>query len=180
VVVNNLYILITGHDTSKRSKHRFDLLLRVALRLVVALLPILAAFGVANLIYVLKYAGLLGFICYFFPFLLQLRSIQVCKKRFSTSHFSMSNNRIRDSGDEEDIKSTGTISPRLETEKESLLLAKDLDSKAMRALYMTPYSNVLLSHPIAVVVVGIVGLFLFILALSSLFVHPDKITCEFL
>ena len=181
VVVNNLYILITGQDTSKRSKHRFDLLLRIALRLVVSTLPILAAFGVANLIYILKYAGLLGFICYFFPFVLQLRSIQVCKKKFSTSYFSISGAPLpagRRNSDDDDSKNGGSISPGLEKEKESLLLAKDLDSKAMRALYMTPYSHILLSHPISVIVVGIFGLFLFILAFSSLFVHPHKITCE--
>lgn len=179
VVVNNLYILITGHDTSRRNRHRFDMVLRIALRLVVSVLPILAAFGVANLIYVIKYAGLLGFICYFFPFILQLRSIQVCKRKFSTSYFSISGGPTPGNGsDDEDSKNKGSISPVLEKEKESLLLAKDLDSKGKRALYMTPYSYLLLSHPVSVVVVGITGLFLFLLAMSSLFVHPHKVTCE--
>ena len=181
VVVNNLYILITGQDTSKRSKHRFDLFLRIALRLIVATLPILAAFGVANLIYILKYAGLLGFICYFFPSILQFRSIQVCKKKFATSYFGISGAPTSVEGrnsDDDDSKNRRFISPGLEKEKESLLLAKDLDNEGMRALYMTPYSHILLSHPITVVVVGICGLILFLLALSSLFVQPDRITCE--
>ena len=189
VVVNNLYILITGHDTSKRSKYKFDLVLRVALRLAVAIVPILAAFGVANLIYVLKYAGLLGFMCYFFPVLLQLRSIYVCKKTFSTSYFSVSGSPTerggggkggvaKDKGDDEDAAKSREISPVLEKQSSSLLFARDLDREEKRALYMTPYSVLFFSHPIAVCVVGVVGLALFLLAFSSLFVHPDRMACD--
>ena len=83
VISNNLYSLITGQDTSKEPRHRFDCLLRVLLRFLVALLPILAAFGVANLIIVLKYVGIFAFINFFFPAALQLRSICVCKAKFS-------------------------------------------------------------------------------------------------
>lgn len=83
VMSNNLYSLIAGQDSSKTPKYRFDWLLKVTLRFVAALLPILAAFGVANLIYVFRYAGLFGFLNLFSPILLQLRSIYVCKKKFS-------------------------------------------------------------------------------------------------
>lgn len=83
VISNNLYSLITGQDSSKEPKYRFDKLLKVSLRSTATLLPILAAFGVANLIYIFKYAGLVGFLNLFFPTLLQLRSIYVCKNKFS-------------------------------------------------------------------------------------------------
>lgn len=192
VIVNNLYILITGNDTSQKPKYRYnkyDWFLRLALRLIIAILPILAAFGVANLVYVLKYAGLFGFICFFFPFLLQIRSIHVCKKRFakfSKFHISMSgshpticSSKKQDSSDEEDNTNgdKGSISPGLEKEQESLLLA---DNKDRKSLYMTPYSHLLISHPIAVWIVGGISLVLFIFAFSSLFVHPNRMTCKHL
>ena len=188
VIVNNLYSLITGNDTSQKPKYkynRFDWFLRLGLRLIIAILPILAAFGMANLVYVLKYAGLFGFICLFFPFLLPMRSIYVCKKRFakfskchisvSGSHPTICGSGKQESSDEED-ETKGSISPGLEKEQESLLLA-DKDGKC---LYMTPYSHLLISHPIAVWIVGAVSLVVFLFAFSSLFVHPDKLTCEML
>lgn len=191
VVVNNLYILITGHDTSKKPKFRFDWLLRIFLRFVVALLPILAAFGVANLIYVLKFGGMVSFIGLFFPFMLQLKSIYVCKKRFSRFHISVSGSHSptkQDSGDEggNDVKmelkkNGGEISPSLDTKKESLLLAaKDMKGKEGQVLYMTPYSNFIISHPWFGWGVGVVGFCLFVIAFSSLFVHPSRITCQML
>lgn len=174
VIVNNLYILIVGQDTSKKPKHRLDWLLRAGLRFVIALLPILAAFGVANLVYVIKYAGLIGFICFFFPSLLQLTSIRLCKKKFSTVHVSVSGSHSRENSDE---YKKGEISPQLEKEQHSLLNATLKDTSS---LYMTPYSNRITSHPIGVCVVGLVSFFLFLAALSSLFVHPRKLTCEML
>ena len=176
VTVNNLYILITGQDTSRKAKYRFDWFLRIFLRVLVGVLPILAAFAVANLIYILKYAGLIGFICYFFPFVLQLRSIHVCKKKFSTFCISLSGPRAM-SDDDDTSKNKGEISPGLEKE-ESLLLAKDMDSKEKRSLYMTPYSIRFISHPVCVWIVGGIGVSLFVLTLSSLFMHPHKMTCD--
>ena len=185
VMVNNLYILITGQDTSKKPKYRFDWFLRLFLRFSMALLPIMAAFGVANLIYILKYAGLLGFIAFFFPVLLQLRSIHVCKKKFATSFISISGKlstiREKESDiDEEPNDDAETKSPMVEKEKVSLLETRDLSNREKRDLYTTPYSNVLISHPIAVWVVGALGAILFVLAFSSLFVHPNKLSCEIL
>ena len=83
IISNSLYSLITGHDSSKTSKYKFDWLLKVVLRFIAAVVPIGAAFGVANLILVFKYAGLFGFLNLFSPVLLQLRSIYICKKKFS-------------------------------------------------------------------------------------------------
>ena len=190
IIVHNLYILITGADTSEKPKHRFnqfDWFLRLSLRFIIAILPIMAAFGVANLVYVLKYAGLFGFINVLFPFLLQIRSIHVCKKRFakfskvhisvSGSHPSICSKKQEATGDEDEAITGNSISPGLEKEQESLLLAKELDKKERKALYMTPYSNIF-SHPVVAWVVGAVEVVLFVCAISGLFVHPTKMTCS--
>ena len=167
-IVNNLYIIIVGHDTSKTSTYKYkwlDFLLRITLQFFAALLPILAAFAVANLFYVLKYAGLMGFnICFLFPTILQFRSIYVCRRCFSTHSISIS----------------GTRSP--EEEKQSLLRVQEgtlfQDKKTdERAQYMTPFSSRIFSHPVAVVIVGLLGFCLFVLAIVSLGVYSDKVIC---
>ena len=172
-VVNNFYIIITGHDTSEKPKYRFDFFLRVFLRFTVALIPILAAFGVANLIYVLKYTGLVGFMCFLFPFSLQVRSIMVCKKTFSKMLVSITGNgsaAAKTEGKKE------LLSPTLASQGSSLFTKRMCEENGM--LYMTPYSNNLISRPITVVLVGVAGGILFIIAFSSLFVHPDRVTCD--
>lgn len=181
-VVNNLYLIITGHDTSKPPslKHKWsDSILRIVLRLVVAVLPILAAFGVANLIYVLKYAGLIGFfICFFFPTILQWRSICVCKRKFAPSQISLSGSH----SDEEHqslLSTTSSISSSMiSTKKQSLLSIKQLTGEERKMQYTTPYSNSVLSHPVTVILVGLVGVCLFILTLASLGVHTTKMSCD--
>ena len=175
-VVTNLYIIITGKDTSKKPTHRcarFNWLLLLALKLVSAVLPILAAFGISNLIYVLKYAGLLGFcICFFFPTLLQLRSIYVCKKRFAQTHVSVSGSHA---GDESGSDSKGDLHHH--SEKKPLLSVQELQGKKKRSLYMTPYSNRVLSHPVVVCIIGGIGIVLFCLTFASLFVNPKRELC---
>ena len=176
--VNNLYIIITGRDSSRKPKWKYDWLLRFLLRLVAAILPLLASFGVANLIYVLKYAGLIGFcICFFFPTILQLRSIYVCMQRFAGVQISLSG--FQDKSHDKRSSSpdvTGAIGD-IGQEKSPLLSIQELEGKDKRHLYMTPYSNVVLSHPVFVGIVGIVGVVLFLLSTASLFIEPHKITC---
>ena len=178
--VNNLYTIVTGRDTSKKPKWKYDWLLRFFLRLIAAVLPLIAAFGVANLIYVLKYAGLIGFgICFFFPTILQLRSIFVCMKKFAGVHVSLSGSHTKSQdGRSPSPEPKGAIGDHvINQEKSPLLSIQELEGKDKRYLYMTPYSNAVLSHPIFVSIMGIVGVLLFILAAVSLFVEPDKITC---
>jgi len=75
-ITNNIYTVFMGQDTTEKPKYRFDPILRLLLRFFAAIIPILAALGISNLVYVLKYAGLFGFgICFFFPTALQLQSI---------------------------------------------------------------------------------------------------------
>ena len=65
--------------------------------------------------------------------------------------------------------------PESGTEAAPLLSVQDLVKES--TLYMTPYSNRILSHPIAVVVIGTSMALLTLLAVISLFIHPQKLTC---
>ena len=129
----------------------------------------------------LKYAGLVGFMCFFFPSMLQLRSIDICKKKFSRFHVSVSGSHSlpeKETLEEKELKNKGDISPKLEEEES--LLAKEEHNEDEKALYMTPYSFSGLSHPLLVWATLICGIILFLLALVSLFVHPDKLSCKVL
>ena len=177
-VVNNLYIIIVGRDTSSPPSKRYkwaDFALRITLRLIVATVPILAAMGVANLIYVLKYAGLMGFcICFFFPTSLQAMSIYKCKKMFVPNQFSVSGSH----GSEEQ---RSLLSPRTDeilSDKHSLLSTRTLKGKEKLSTYMTPYSNRFSTHWLVISLVGVLGVCLFILVLASLGVHPSKRGCD--
>ncbi len=180
-VVNSFYIIIVGRDTSKPAPEKYkwlDFSLRMALRLIVAILPILAAFSVANLVYVLKYAGLMGFnICFFFPTILQLRSVYVCEKKFAPSHISVSGTHHRHEEHQSLLSSPGN--GIVTSNGQSIVSMKRLEGKEKRLPYMTPYSSVLFSHPIAVIIVGGVGVFFFLLTLASLGVHPEELTCQY-
>lgn len=183
-------MIATGKDTSENHRWKFDWLLRFFLRLLTATLPIVAAFGVANLIYVLKYTGVAGFgVCFFFPTLLQLSSTTVCVKKFGSNAKLNSRTTGKDEptstgastiSDGEIVKpelSDDDRTGRVNDEKASLLKENDLKPRKCQ-LYMTPYSNVVLSNPIFVSIIGIVEACLFTLAIASLFVQPQKMTCE--
>ena len=59
--------------------HSYDGLILVAMRAVVAILPIVCSLFISNLVYILKYGGLVGFLTvFFFPLALQLASQYVC------------------------------------------------------------------------------------------------------
>lgn len=180
VIVNNLYILITGRDTSKDPIYKFDIFLRIFLRVINALLPIVAAFCVANIIYIIKYAGFVGFLCLAFPVLLQIKSIYVCKKRFSSAVIAdkldspLLMEKIDTADNEENTESS--IS-----EKKELLLIEDQDKEEDHVysehLYMTPYSVRIISHPAAVLVIGVIGACVLFLAVLSLILHPRIENC---
>ena len=179
---NNIYCLLTGRDTSEEVKPRYDWLLLLLLRVSFAVISVLAAFGIANLVQVLKYAGLIGFCVLLFPAFLQFQSIRVCKKLFVSvvatrkESFPMSKVTPEQGGSSDDAKGK---SSRTEsgTEAAPLLSVQDQAAQKESSLYMTPYSNRILSHPIAVVVIGIIMVLLTLLAVISIFVHPQKLTC---
>ena len=185
-MVNNIYIAFTGHDTSERPKWRFDRFLRFFLRLTVATLPLLTAFGVSNLIFILRYAGLLGFsICFLYPTVLQLASTFVCMKEFSyKTQLNLSKregesplveeldekNRNTELGGGEEAKLSQT------KEEKSPLLEEKPDNT--HRLYMTPYSHVVVSNPIFVSVMAAIEVCLSVLAIASAFVAPHLLTCD--
>ena len=177
---NNIYCLLTGRDTSEEAKHRYDWLLLLLLRLSFAVVSILAAFGIANLVQVLKYGGLASFCVLLFPAFLQFQSIRVCKKLFvavvatKKESFPMSKVTPESGASSDDGKGKGS-QPESGTEAAPLLSVQDLVKES--TLYMTPYSNRILSHPIAVVVIGTSMALLTLLAVISLFIHPQKLTC---
>ena len=86
-MVNNIYTVVLGHDTSKSPRNIRYRLLLLMLRFLVALIPILLAFGISNLVTVAQFTGLFAFlVIFFFPTVLQLQSIRVCKRRFRDVH----------------------------------------------------------------------------------------------
>ena len=180
-LVNNIYIIITGRDTSEPGKWKFDWLLRIILRLVGSITPILAAMGMANLIYIINYGGLTGYIvCYFFPAILQLASIHKCKKIFgwaSCHNFH---------GNKWDKKGTSIVQPSVpeadrdqggyNSEDETAPLLQNRWSHDNS--YMTPYSIPVLSHPWFVACMTVILVAMFVMIVVSIFVHPTLMRCE--
>ena len=166
-VSNNLYMALTGRDTSETRKGKYSGVVLLLVRLFTAVLPLGLAFGAANLVFILKYAGLLGFAMYFlFPAVLQLRSAYVCSKIFGQA--------TQDKKTESMMLST---SGRLE--KSPLVSTATEEKKSLWKYNMTPYSNVILSHPIFVAIIGFLGFCLFVMSSVSLFIGPHKESCEY-
>ena len=159
-IVNNIYSVFFRQDSRKRTK-RCDRLLKPLIRLFAAVIPLLVAFGVSELVTVLQYAVLSGFILSFaVPTTLQLQSIRVCKKTF---------------GGACPVQTTYGFTTDDSTEKESTTLTTSTDSSTQEnklqnesSLYMTPYSMRVFSHPIAVIIIGTTGGILFLLTIASL------------
>ena len=167
-MVNNIYLILTGRDTSEKPRWRYDWLFRFSLRFVSAVLPLLAAMGIANLIYILKYAGLFGFaIALFFPAVLQLTSIYACNRGFKVSAPNETTPLILNQ-ESVDFKFHRVISWSgvLEFRKRN------------RCHYVTPYSRGYLSHPMFVIAIVFIGFCLFVMAITSLGITPQKLTCS--
>ena len=112
------------------------------MKAVIAVLPITCAMFVANLLSVLTYGGLVTFFnFFFFPAVLQLASQRKCVKMYGKSR----NNDINDATKVDES-------------------APLFGHQSGQAVYTTPYSVPVLSHPIAVVMISVVGLVLFTLA----------------
>ena len=164
-IANNIYMVITGKDTSEKGKWKYDWLLRLCIRFFSAILPLALSFAAANLVFILTYTSLLGFITYFLvPVVLQLCSIHVCKKMFSQQSA-------------EPEESSGSIIMLGEDMKSTLLETNP--EKKSQFIYMTPYSNVICSHPIFVAIMGFLGFCFFVISILSIFIGPEKLTCEY-
>ena len=173
-IANNIYSVFFKQDNGKRSK-RCDQLLKVLIRLFAAITPLSVAFSVSNLVTVLQYSGLPGFMLSFlFPFALQLRSIRVCKKIFcgvcTVQTFSFMT-----------TDSTEKKSDSMELNKGADVIHSPQGKKPQNesSLYMTPYSTRILSHPIAVIILGAIGQLLFLLTIAGFVFEPEKLqTCK--
>ena len=172
-MVNNIYLIITGRDTSQESRWKFDCLFRFTLRFVSAVLPLLAAMGIANLIYILKYAGLFGFaIAVFFPAVLQLTSIYACNKKFRVNVPDEKTPLFIQS------KELDKLSYKYKFHRMISGLGLLEFRKENRTSHVTRYSRGFLSHPLFVIAVICIGLCLFVMACTSLAISPKKLTCD--
>ena len=171
-VANNIYSVFFRQDTRKKRSKRCDQLLKVLIRLFVAVIPLVIAFIVSNLVTVLQYAGLTGFLLSFvFPTALQIQSIRVCKRVFRgvcTVQAVFPTDFLTEKDDSMKLNTGGHIAYSQQEKK----------PRNESSLYMTPYSTRILSHPIAVIIIGAIGGLLLLLTIGSLFFKPEKLqTC---
>ena len=175
-IANNIYSVFFRKDTGKRTK-RCDRLLKPLIRLFAAVVPLAVAFGVSNLVTVMQYTGLSGFILSFaFPTALQLQSIRVCKRVFRGVCTAKTTFRFPAA----DFTEKETID-RMKVSTGAGVVCSPQDKKPRNesSLYMTPYSTRILSHPIAVTIIGAIGMLIFLLTVVSLFFKPEKFpTCK--
>ncbi|KAL5502798.1 hypothetical protein EMCRGX_G009626 [Ephydatia muelleri] len=170
-MVNNLYQVIMRWDTSQR-KHLYDGLILVAMRAVVAILPIVCSLFISNLVYILKYGGLVGFLtAFFFPLALQLASQYKCVKVFGKELLPAAATRgtplqplvdtemevLKKVGEEEGAELTEGSEDELGRGKAGKKGRSPPSMAKAKSLYMTPYSIPGLSHPVAVVMTGLLG-----------------------
>lgn len=174
IVTGNLFNILRGRDITDQSESpKIDSLLHFIIKLVSATLPIVTAMFLSNLIYILKYAGSLGFIiALLFPTALQLRSIWVCNKTFTPQSEPV---EMKESSLSEKVNNPESKNVKC-SDKTKTSGQKSLTQ--MFANYQTPYSSRFISHPIAVTVIGAFGLVVSVLGVSSLLVHPHQLFCK--
>ena len=156
-IVNSIYLIIVGKDSGQAGKAWTSCIILLLMRFVTALVPFLVAMAVSNLVTILMYSGLISFfLAIFIPFLLQLRSQWVCRKTFK---------KALEPRYELEESSTNGVHP--DTEEMPLLNSSFFQANSS-ALYMTPYSTIFSYWP-AVVIIGGVGVALFVLTVASFF-----------
>ena len=123
------------------------------IKLFAAVVPILIALGVSNLVEVLVFSGLSGFILGFvFPAVLQLQSTRVCKKVFIVLLTEKTTSSMKD----------------MDSHTRAEVVCSLHDKKPKESsLYMTPYSTRILSHPVAVIILGSLGVVFFLVTIAS-------------
>ena len=90
----------------------------------------------------------------------------MCKKRFRSTLVDVAGGHTQETVGPSETKND--VSGHMSQEKAPLLSVQELQGKDERSLYMTPYSSRIFSHPIAVVVVMVIGFSLFLMTLVSL------------
>ena len=195
-LVNNIFTILFGKDTTQVPNTWKFWLIRFSMTLTVAISPIMVSFGVANLFVVLNYTGLFGFVlCYFAPTILQLRSQWLCVKTFEGGATAAAGRTVTAgeapdySSDEDSNHRSITGGPVIQETTPLLLPSRDgsgfewstyveeikygfrtyIDKmRTRRDLYVTPYS-IWFSYWPAVMIIGSVGVVLFLLTVVGLF-----------
>ena len=165
-MVNNTYIVVFGKDSAQASKAWTSFFVLLVMKFIAALLPILVAMAVSNLVIVLKFTGLMAFfLAFFIPTCLQLRSQWVCKQMFANALDTIHGRELQEISSTENLSMESTVN-----ETHRLISTSQRKSSD---LYMTPYSNVFSYWPV-VLVIGVLEVFLFFLAISGLFLSNTK------
>lgn len=162
-IANNIYLIFTGKDADS-DKRRYAWAFKLLLKFVSAILPLVSGLFIANLVNVLQFAGLLGFlICYLFPTLFQLGSQYQCLKLFGMSTLG--------DGDNSDTEDIALLQDA--TKKTNKDLCKQWWLTYKNPLYWTSYSTPF-SHPVGVVVMAAVAFVLFVLAVASIVLSIEE------
>ena len=167
-MVNNIYTVVLGKDTTQH-KGWYYTMIHLGMKFLAASFSIGVSLFVANLVFVTKYAGLIGFfLCFYFPILLQLRSQWVCQEMFS---HTLNNIKMPDHVQQNcnsDI-----------TEKFPLLSSSTVPFTKRLSIflcgkgapcYTTLYSLPILSSPIVVIITGVITASFLIITIVSLII----------
>ena len=162
ITTNNIFTVFTGKDSTEANKSRFACILLPSLKFLSALIPVLVAAAVSNLVTVLKYLGLITFFHSFgIPIALQLSSQWVCYKKFKPTHRSASTCDLQETS-----SYNGNGSHR--EERSGLVPSSLTQSVKSSDLYMTPYST-MFSHWPVVIAVAVLSVAMLTIAIISLF-----------
>ena len=164
ITSNNIYTIFTGKDSTEAGKSWFTCIFLLVIKFVSAMVPILVAVGVSNLVTVLKYLGLITFFHSFgIPIALQLSSQWICYKKFKQTHQSS-----YDLQESSSFNGNGSNNNHRQ-ERSRLVQSSSVPSSVKPSdLYMTPYSTIF-SHWPAVVILGVISFVMLTLTIISLF-----------
>lgn len=166
-IVNNIFTVI-GQDTSQLKGWKYKLI-QLLMKFIGSILPIGIGMFVSNLVYVLKYAGLLGFfISLFFPMVFQLSSQWVCFRTFSSPSKTTRKSGIMNESSSNVQEKTPLLSLTNNSDKDWKSDLVDFITCKNSKLYKTPYSIPLLSSPLSVVPFFILAVLCFGLTIYSL------------
>ena len=144
-ISNNVYVGLLGKDTADPRNTWISYCFLLLLKFFGALLPVLVAMAVSNLVTVFKYIGAIEFLISVGNIiLLQVRSQWVCKHKFLAAlkrHVDLPHSSTNGNHDIE------------HKEEDSLLLSSHHVQPSH--LYMTPYSTVFSYWPVVVIVTAV-------------------------
>lgn len=145
-ISNNVYVGLLGKDTADPRNTWISYGFLLLLKFFAALLPVLVAMAVSNLVTVFKYIGVIEFLISVGNIiLLQVRSQWVCKHKFVAA--------LKKHVDLPHSSSNGNHD--IEHKERDLLLSSSSHHVQPSHLYMTPYSTVLSYWPVVVIVTAV-------------------------